>query len=350
MNEITWVGINHYVQDLSTFYDDISENDVVQMVLEPSNPWDKNAVAVYYNYLISGHISRYDTCVVHQLARSGHLLVGRVTDEIDREDNRIVISVESLDSVEIPEEEFPVLDAPQLGMDLVPYVMPEEVSYGLIKTNVCTWVDSLKMLNPHEELAVATVRKIAQAVERYLAIWNLSLSKEANAMPTFLLKMLHGVMRMSDGMAEILKDVYKRLKHASGSQNKEKRIVGVFAEQLKACFEKYNAENGVFDMFRKMYSDKREELKEREARIESWLMNLPEKVGEAYKAGVGMFAHKLYVCGFRSADLYMIYAHLLMLDLTRSLLYGKDWKPSVVGVGKNSFIFMDGASTNIYLK
>lgn len=351
MEEISWVGINHYVDkaELEAFYDRVKVGDAVQLVLEPGNVWDEKAVAVYYNFLMAGYISRYETEAVHVLARHGHRLVGHVTDDVDRELNRIMISVESLDVMDVREDSYPVLERLDLGMEVVPFVMHEETSYELIWRGVMGWMDSVMMLNPGEDLAVATVGKIVDAVERYLTIWNCSLSREANMLPTRLLRRVQRLARMSDGFAEMLDGVIGELKRAVARQNRLERIVDVFVRQMGVCRERYEGRNGLFDRIRKSYAGRDDELRKLAERIEDWLGNLPERVGEGYVQGLDVFAHRIYASGLRSLDLYMVIAHLLVLELVKKMLYGEDVCGAGKGAGRNTFLFTSGANTNIYV-
>lgn len=323
MRKITWVGINHYMtnEQLKTFYETVKENDIVFFALEPNNEWDCRAVAVYYRFMMCGHVSRYQTEFVHAMAEKGLVLVGRVTAEIDEELNQIEILVDDVCFQQDMGCRQPLLTTNAIGMDFMPFVSYEEESYRLVRNFVDSHIAIINQSGLGDESVRTSVTAINNALEIYMKIWNKSMSMEANYMPKYLQEKVDRLRMMSRDIEVELKDVYRRLKVVVSKQSKVERHLKDLTAQIDAVFDYYSRKDGFFDTFRKL-NDDAGMLQARLDEIDAWLVALPLGVGEFWGKEFSHFATKMYCAGFCQHDYYLILAHIALHKKLRQWLYG----------------------------
>lgn len=325
MRKITWVGINHYMtnEQLKAFYRTVKENDVVFFVFEPNNSWDSNAVAVYYGFLMCGHISRYQTEVVHEMHRKGLVLVGRVTGEIDEELNQIELLVDDVSFEETIRHGSRMLGTSAIGMDVDFFRSYEELSYTLVKNFIDAHVAVINQSNLDSESVRQSADAIVRSVETYLTIWNRSMSVEANCMPKYLQEVIDRLRSMDRSMYEAMKDVYRRLKIVVNRQSKTERHLKDLEAQLKGISDYYDMKGGFFETYRETVGDDHDALEARLKAIGNWLSALPMGVGEFWGDDRSHFATKIYCAGFCQEDYYRIMTHIVLYDKIKQWLYGK---------------------------
>lgn len=336
METITWVGLNHYIsaEELEEFYDTLKEGDVVLLVLEPENFWDEDAVAVFHNFIMRGHISRHETSKVHLMAKHNMELVGRITDDIDRELNQVKITIDTVQS-QTPEEKcYPMLEEQVLGIaSMNPHVMYEEVSFRQIKMAVNDAVRVIKTNDINNKVVEFFVSKIKAAITTYLSIWDCSISEEANVLPRYFDGVLTDLSLVSKPIKDALMPDIKKLRKCTSLQPRTEQNVKSFEKQLKALENVYSLPDGFFDYFDKMHQGKKQELRKRLDAIDKWLKRLTASKNCMYCDDYDDFVHLLYCRGFRARDLYMIITHMLLMRHIMVVLYGIDATTPMRNVG-----------------
>lgn len=324
MSLITWVGINHYVEDahLEDFYASLHPGDVVRMVPEPENFWDKKAIAVYYNFLMRGHISRQETDPVHELVNNGQELIGRITDDIDDEMNEVKISIDGVAAERQCEVDYPTIGRPVIGMAVEPHIMYEEYSYQQICEMVETCVHNIRTNDLDSSLVKASVEMICSAMETYLSIWDCSISREANRLPRHFESLLCDLSKLSTEIKTAFVPIIKRLRKCAKLQSKAEQNVKTFNKQIEALDREYKKDKGLYSAFEEKFRGKRTMMTKRLTAIHQWLTNLTKENECSIEDDYLKFVHLMYCNGYRAKDLYVIITHILVMRHLSVMLYG----------------------------
>lgn len=348
MARITWVGINHYIENeekLKDFYEELKVGDVVRLVPEPSNFWDGKAVAVYHNFVMRGYISRHETETVHAMATKGMELIGRVVDDIDEEINQVKIVVDSVEAQRNAHADYPRLPKPALGIRMCPHVMYEESSYALIRDDVDAWVQCIRRHSVEDEAVGVALRKIKAAIATYLTLWDRSISVEANVLPRYFDSVLTDLSGMDARIKTVLKDELKQVRRCTALQPKPVQTMQTFCRQMETLDRMYAKENGVYAMFEERHKGSRAKLTRRLEALTEWLYELSYGNKYRFDEDYEEFVHMMYCNGYRAQDLYMVMTHLLLMRKASTMLYGATGaKQFVVNIyGKAQCNFKSGS-------
>lgn len=315
MEIITWVGIDHYVaeDERDAFYASLRPGGIVWLMPEPGNPVDKDAVGVFLKYIMRGHISMFETNIVRMMAEQGITLTGRITDDINPEINQVKIVVESVSISDEATDDYPRLQPSVLGIEMIPYTMPEEYSYSLIRQNFDDDVRIIKNSDVQCEKTRVMLTEILEMLNIYLTIWDKSISMEANRLPRYFDRVLTELSDIDTDIRTRLKPMLLELRKRTSLQSKTEQNMKVFTGQMEALESAYSEKDGFYSKYDKVYDGHGETSKRRIEEIDRWLKGLTMPGKPTYDEDFTSFVHMIYRRRYRAQDLYMIITHLLVM-------------------------------------
>ena len=377
---IKGVGLKYYVPDFTQYLQtELTKGDIVYVVPEYENYHDKGkSIALFHNNSMISH------------AENGSFkTIGKLLDD-KREDSKEKLSPDSDELLSFKDEVIAIryagsknLDEGSFSLSLgrvvetspfvldkktyhdfpnsaiyfdeAPYIMNEERNLFFLADSIIRDADDIVWRNANSTVTVALADELEELLKKYEPVCCMSLSTDCRQYLQHIIHCLENVCEVSDDMEERFSQHLDYLNSMSSQMRKGELQEDILNRQVLAVSENFE-KSDFYDRYRheafkqSQNAPDSNEINDQVKKIKNWMVEtLPSGAGINFETDNKQFAKELYEARLSYKDLYLVYAHIAVVnycDLLYSLWRNKgpfiEAHNRVINEIHNMYIYKEG--------